>query len=47
MLVSSPKAIGREAMASSFVRGHSDWILRKISLLKEWSDIGTGCPEKW
>jgi len=36
--------IGREAVASSCVRGDLDWILGKISLLKEWSDIGTGCP---
>jgi len=24
-----------------------DWILGKISLLKEWSDIGTGCLGRW
>ncbi|GAB0181609.1 hypothetical protein GRJ2_000626200 [Grus japonensis] len=24
-----------------------DWILGKISLLKEWSGSGTGCPERW
>jgi len=24
-----------------------DWILGKISLLKEWSYTGIGCPEKW
>jgi len=23
-----------------------DWILRNISLLKEWSGVGTGCPRK-
>jgi len=33
-------------MASSCVRGGLDWILGKISLLKEWSSIGTGCPGK-
>jgi len=46
VLVSSPKqlAIGQEAMASSCVRGGLDYVLGKISLLKEWSDIGTGCP---
>jgi len=27
-------------------RGDLDWILGKISLLKEWSGIGTGCPGK-
>jgi len=32
-------------MASSCVRGSLDWILRKISLLKECSGIGTGCPD--
>jgi len=32
--------IGQEAMASSCVRGGLDWILGKISLLREWSDIG-------
>jgi len=36
-----------EAMASSCFRGGLDWILGKISLLKEWSGIGTGCPGKW
>ena len=34
-------------MASSCARGGSFWILGKISLLKEWSGIGTGCPGKW
>jgi len=34
-------------MASSCTRGGLDWILGKISLLKEWSDIGTGCPGRW
>jgi len=35
-------------MASSCVRGGSDWILGKISLLKEWSGIGPGCPgQQW
>ena len=27
--------------------GRLDWILGKISLLKEWSGIGTGCPGQW
>jgi len=26
---------------------HLDWILGKISLLKERSGIGTGCPGQW
>ena len=34
-------------MASSCIRGGSNWILGKISLLKEWSGIGTGCPVQW
>jgi len=34
-------------MASSCVRGGLDLILGKISLLKEWSGIGTGCPGRW
>jgi len=40
-LVSYPKspAIGREATASSCIRGGLDWILGKISLPKELSDI--------
>ena len=38
------KALG---LASSCIRGGLDWILGKISLLKEWSGIGTGCPGKW
>ncbi|GAB0204439.1 hypothetical protein GRJ2_002909500 [Grus japonensis] len=28
-------------------QGGLDWILGKISSLKEWSSIGTGCPERW
>jgi len=36
-----------DRMASSCIRGGSDWILAKISLLKEWSGIGTGCQGKW
>jgi len=28
-------------------QGGLDWILGKISLLKERSDIVTGCPRKW
>jgi len=49
VLVSSPKqlAIGREEMSLSCVREGLDWILAQISLLKEWSGIGTGCPGKW
>jgi len=34
-------------MASSCFRGGLDWILGKITVLKEWSDIGIGCPGKW
>jgi len=34
-------------MASSCARGGLDWILGKISLLREWSGIGTGCPARW
>jgi len=34
-------------MASSCVRGGSDWIFRKMSLLNEWSGTGTGCPGQW
>jgi len=34
-------------MASSCIRGGLDWMLGKISLMKEWSGIGTGCPGKW
>jgi len=37
----------REMVALSCIRGGSDWILGKISLLREWSGIGTGCPGKW
>jgi len=48
-LVSSPKepAIGREAIASSCIRGGSDWILGIISPQKEWSGLGPGCPWQW
>jgi len=28
-------------------QGGLDWELGKISLLREWSDIATGCPGKW
>jgi len=34
-------------IASSCARGGLDWMSGKISFLKEWSDIGTGCPGKW
>jgi len=34
-------------MASRCVRGGLDWILGKIFLMKEWSDVGTGRPGKW
>jgi len=34
-------------MASSCIRGGLDYILGKISLLKEWSSIGTRCAGKW
>ena len=37
----------REEIASNCIRGGSDWILGKISLLREWSGIGTGCPGQW
>jgi len=30
-----------------WIVGYLEWILGKISFLKEWSDIGTGCPGKW
>jgi len=33
-------------MVSSCIRGGLDWILGKVSLLKEWSDIGTGLPRE-
>ena len=34
-------------MASSCIRGGFDWILRKMSFLKEWAGVGTGCPGSW
>jgi len=43
----SQLSIGKEQMASSCVRGDLDWILGKISLLNEWSDIGIGGPGRW
>jgi len=33
-----------DRMRGNGSRGGLDWILGKISLLKKWSDIGTGCP---
>ena len=36
-----------EEMLSNFARGDLDWMLGKISLLKGWSSIGTGCSGKW
>jgi len=44
----SPKSltIGREEMASSCIRGGSDWLLGKISSPKGLSSTGTGCPWK-
>jgi len=41
------KHLMKTIMASSCIRGGLDWILGKISLLKGWSGIGTGCPGKW
>jgi len=38
------QAIGGEAMASSCIRGASDWVSGKMSLLTEWSGLGPGCP---
>ena len=32
---------------SNGLRGGLDWTLGKISFLKEWSGIGTGCPGQW
>ena len=40
-------ATGREAMASSCIRGGSGWIFGKMSFLQEWSVIGPGCPGQW
>jgi len=34
-------------MASTCIRGGLDWILGEISLLKEWSGMGPGCPGQW
>jgi len=34
-------------MASSCVRGGLDEVLGKISLWKEWSGTGIGCPGRW
>jgi len=36
-----------QRMASSCVRGGSDWRLGKISSLEEWSGLGPGCPGQW
>jgi len=36
-----------DGMASSCARGGSDWILWKISSLKEWLGAGMGCPGRW
>jgi len=34
-------------MASSCIKGGLGWIVTRISLLKEWSGIGPGCPGQW
>ena len=34
---------GKANKASSCIKGGLDWVLGKISSLKEWSGIGTGC----
>jgi len=34
-------------MASSCIRGGSDWRLGKTSSLEEWSGLGPGCPGQW
>ena len=36
-----------DSMASGCVRGGSDGTPGKISLLKEWSGLGPGCPGQW
>jgi len=48
-LVSAPQEpmTGREAMASSCVRGGSDGTLGQMSFLREWSGVGAGCPGQW
>jgi len=38
---------GQGEMALSCARGGLDWVLGKISSLKELPSIGTGCPGKW
>jgi len=45
VLVSSPnyQVIRQETVESTCTRRVLDWILGKISLLKEWSGIGKGC----
>ena len=45
-LFSRVTAIEWEGMASSCIRGGSGWILGRISSLKDWWGIGTGCPGK-
>ena len=44
-LASSPLTLS--SVASSCIRGGLDWKLGEISLLREWSDIGPGCPGNW
>jgi len=46
-LISQVARDGTRSNGLSCVRGGLDWILGKKSLLKEWSDIGPGCPGKW
>jgi len=41
-----PARFSRIERNSSCVRGGLDWISGKMSLLKEWSGIRTGCPGK-
>jgi len=45
-LFSQVTVIGQEVMASRCTRWGSDWILGKISSLKEWWGIGTSCPSR-
>jgi len=47
MRVSCCPSLDRSLTASSCVQGGLDFRLGKISLLKEWSGIGPGCPGQW
>lgn len=41
------KNISKPTTPTGIARGDFGWTLRNTTFLKEWSDAGMGCPERW